>query len=129
MVKVFKCILVSVIVFSLIGCATIVKGPSKEFNVTTNPSGASVTIGESTRLSPATFLLGHRSIYVVKITKEGYKPMELDIERGISGWVFMNIFFGPLMVIAFPVDARTDSAWKTTPSEIKVDLIPIEIKK
>ena len=119
------CLLIVASLLPLSGCATIVKGPSKEFNVTTNPSGASITIGESTRISPANFLLGHRSIYVVKITKKGYKPMELDIERKVSGWVFMNIFFGPLMVIAFPVDAVTDSAWRTTPKEIKVDLTPV----
>ena len=124
--KKLTCLLILLSLLPLAGCATIVKGPSKELNVTTNPSGASVVIGENTRISPTKFLLGHSRVYVVKITKEGYKPMEVDVERGLSGWVFFNILFGPGAVIAFPFDAWTDNAWRTTPKEIKVNLEPIE---
>ena len=123
MIKRFLVLAVGFIfVFTLVSCATIVSGRSQNFPVITNPSGAIVTVGGVKQMSPATFFLDRRQeVYLVKITKEGYEPVEINIKKGLNGWVFGNILFGG--IIGFIVDMSTGSATKFTPNEVEVNLI------
>lgn len=110
--------------FSLasVSCASIVSGRSQQIPVVTNPSGAIVTVGTMTQTSPATFLLDRRQgVYVVKVEKEGYQPIEVVLRKGVNGWVFGNIVFGGL--IGLVIDIASGSASKFTPDEVEVNLV------
>ena len=125
--KLTSLILVIVFLISLSGCATIVNGGSRTIKVATNPSGATVTIGERTRISPAEFPTSKwKNSYLVKITKEGYEPIEVDVEHRLSGWIFFDIFFGPGLIIAFPIDFASGNAGNFVPMNINETLTPIQ---
>ena len=107
---------------SSINCATIVSGRSQNIPIISNPSGAIVTVGAQRQESPATFILDRRQeVYLVKIEKEGYEPVEVTLKKGINGWVFGNILFGG--IIGLIIDISTGSASKFTPNEVEVNLI------
>jgi len=58
--------------------------------------------------------------------KEGYVPIEIDVERKINAWALCNIFLGPGMFIGFPIDFVTGNAWKFAPIKIDETLILIQ---
>ena len=78
------------------GCATIVSGRTQNLPVSSKPSGAIVTVGQQKQLTPAVFILDKRQDYIVRIEKEGYRSVEIMLKKGLSGWIFGNIFFGLL---------------------------------
>jgi hypothetical protein len=126
--KVINLAVLFMFIINMTGCATIVNGGSRKINVVTNPSGATVTIDKRTRISPAEFSTSQwKNGYLVKITKEGYEPIEVDIEHRLSGWIFCNIFFGPGMFVAFPIDFASGNAWNFTPMNIEETLTPIQV--
>ena len=127
MVKVLKVCVVFISVISLAGCATFVSGQNQTIPITTNPSGATVTINGASKVTPTTFVLAkNQNTYFVKIEKEGYDTVEVDLVRGMSGWFWCNILFGGWMIVGMPVDLWTNSAYKFTPMKIDKTLSPIQ---
>lgn len=109
-----------------VSCASIVSGRSQQVPVVTNPSGATVTVGTMTQASPATFLLDRRQgVYVVKVEKEGYQPIEIVLRKGVNGWVWGNLIFGGL--IGLVIDISSGSASKFTPDEVEVNLVQQQV--
>lgn len=105
-----------------VNCASIMSGRSQQVPVVTNPSGATVTVGTMTQASPATFLLDRRQgVYVVKVEKEGYQPVEIVLKKDVNGWVWGNIIFGGL--IGLVIDISSGSASKFAPDEVEVNLV------
>lgn len=114
---------VGVVLFVVIlsGCATIVSGRSQNIVVETDPSGANVTIDDHLKVSPATFTLKKTQLYSVRIEKEGFQSQQLEIKRGMGGWIFGNILFGGLIGVA--VDVGTGSMYKLSPGNIHQVLV------
>ena len=59
----------------------------------------------------------------MKLTKEGYLPLERQLEASINGWYFGNIIFGGLIGILI-VDPATGAMWKISEENINVKLYP-----
>lgn len=119
----FFCLLL-VISFGLavVGCATIMSGRMQQLPVTSNPTGATVTVGSTKQTTPATFNLDRKAaVYEVVVEKEGYEPVTIVLKKGMNGWVWGNILLGG--IIGLIIDTSTGSAAKFVPSEIEVNLI------
>ena len=80
------------------GCATLVHGRRQTVTVTSDPSGASVTVlsGSSVRESPGVTPLKVRlprrdANLTIRLEKDGCQPAEVRLKRGVSGWVAGNL--------------------------------------
>lgn len=108
-------------VLGLSGCGTIINGSSQLINVSSNPSGASISVdGIRNAQTPAYISLARKSGHALEITLDGYQPFQMQIQRGTSGWVWGNIVFGGL--IGLVVDASTGGMYKLTPEQISAQL-------
>ena len=112
----------------LSACATITRGSSDVLIVNSDPSGAKVTT--STGLSgttPATFKANRRGGFVVKIEKQGFETVEIQISSKIHGAggtaLAGNIIFGGLIGAA--VDAGTGAAFDLVPNPVMAKLVPV----
>ncbi len=119
-----KCISVITVVscIALIaGCATIMHGTTQSVGISSSPSGALVTVDNMEKgRTPVVVDLRRKEHHFVKIEMEGYKPYEVTLTRGVSGWVWGNIVFGGLVGLA--VDAITGGLYKLTPAEVNTVL-------
>lgn len=122
---VFAVALVSTIAFS--NCASIIHGPTQSVDITSQPTGAKITINDQYRgETPKTLLLRRKGFmkgepkgnkeYVTKIELEGYYPYELKIKRQMDGWFLGNLVFGGLIGIA--IDAGNGSMYKLSPDQL-----------
>jgi hypothetical protein len=109
-------------------CATITRGSNDVLVVNSDPTGAKVTT--STGLSgttPATFKVNRRGGFVVKIEKQGFEPVEVQISSKIHGSggtaLAGNILLGGLIGAA--VDASTGAAYDLVPNPISVKLVAL----
>lgn len=109
----------------LTGCSLIMLGTKQKIAISSNPTGAKVTVGRrNLGETPVIASLARRHDHIVKIELAGYKPYELALTKKISGWVFGNIIFGGL--IGLFVDAMTGSMYMITPENISAVLMKSE---
>lgn len=103
-------------------CATIIKGSKQEFNITSNPSQATVYVnGTSIGKTPLKTKLARKETNtVVRLSLEGYKDVEIPLKREGNGWIWGNIVFGGL--IGLIVDASDGAMYKLTPEQINAEL-------
>ena len=85
------------------GCATIVHGTRQSLTVTSDPTGAIVTVlsqkpgteaVERSRpgVTPITLDLTRRDPnIVIRLEKDGCPPAEVKLKRSVSGWTFGNL--------------------------------------
>jgi PEGA domain len=79
-------------VFSCQNCATIISGTSKEIPVTSNPVGARITgDGEELGYTPLILKLKKKNDHIIRVDKPGYNPLEIRINRKISGSLAISI--------------------------------------
>jgi hypothetical protein len=105
----------------VLACATIMHGSSQEVGISSQPTGATITVdGLSTGKTPVTAKLSRKDIHRVAITLEGYQPFEITTTRKTSGWVWGNIVFGGLIGLA--VDAITGGLYDVRPEQISGQL-------
>ena len=117
----FRLAVVAFATVALPGCATIMHGSSQDLAIQSNPSGATVAVnGVRNAQTPATLTLPRKSIQSLEITLDGYRPFQMQLQRGTSGWVWGNIVFGGL--IGLVVDASTGGMYKLTPEQISAQL-------
>ena len=108
-------------VFSLSGCASIIHGSTQALAVQSNPSGAAIAVnGVRNAQTPATLSLDRKSPHSLEITLDGYRPFQMQLQRGTSGWVWGNIVFGGL--IGLVVDASTGAMYKLSPEQVNAQL-------
>ncbi|MFC2150643.1 caspase family protein [Calditrichota bacterium] len=110
----------------LIGCATFMHGTRQSINVNTNPSGAKVIVmGEYEGETPTRIRVGRTERrLVVRFEKEGYEPVEVELRRSVSGWVWGNILIWGVVGVA--VDFASGSAYKISPSYVHANLQTIK---
>src|SRR5688500_18646358 len=112
---------------SFTNCASIIHGPTQSVDITSQPTGAKISInGQYLGETPKTLLLRRKGFnkgepkgnreYVTKIELEGYYPYELKIKRQMDGWFLGNLIFGGLIGIA--IDAGNGSMYKLTPDQL-----------
>lgn len=123
--------LLGVLLFGLLAssCATITRGRNDVLVVESDPLGATVTTSLGlTGKTPATFTVNRRGGFVVKIEREGYETVEVQVSSKIHGAggtaMAGNILLGGLIGAA--VDAGTGAMYDVVPNPIKVKLVPLK---
>jgi hypothetical protein len=102
-------------------CATIMQGTSQEIGISSQPSGARVTINNEDRgTTPLVADLKRKNNHNVRIEMPNYQPYEMSITKHTSGWVWGNIVFGGIPGLA--IDAITGGLYKLRPEEIEAEL-------
>ena len=102
------------------GCATMFMGKNQFIKVESDPSGATVKVGDVMAITPAIVLLRRNDNYVAVIEKPGYDPIYAKIESRFNYGMFLNllILFPPGMI----VDAATGASWSLSPENLNVKL-------
>jgi len=80
------------------GCATLIHGPRQSVIVTSDPSGAAVTVlsghtvTSTPGVTPIEVKLPRRDANLtIRVEKDGCAPAEMRLKRRVSGWVFTNL--------------------------------------
>ncbi len=124
-----KLCIISGLLITTIGCASITRGSKDTLVVNSDPSGAkvSLSIGLSGK-TPCAFKVSRKGGFVVKIEKEGYETIELQVVGQISGsgsaGMAGNVLIGG--IIGMGVDAATGATKDLKPNPIDVKLVPIK---
>ena len=123
---IYSLLLAAAAALTILSCAAIIHGSKQSVSFQSSPSEASVEVFDAMGMSygfcetPCKIELKRKNEYKVKITKPGYAPVELVIERKTSGWVWGNILFGG--IIGLIVDFTGGSAYRLAPSELHATL-------
>ena len=123
-------VLGAIVVFTR--CASIMGGgTNQDVQISSTPAAAAVKVERSgvlnkvepvwSGMTPATVNLARKYEYLVTISLDGYKPMEVALEQGTNGWVWGNLICGGL--IGLIVDFSNGAAKKLVPGEINVQLV------
>lgn len=103
------------------GCATIVKGTTQVIPVSSDPTGARVTVDSSPAgTTPTTVTLNRKQNHMVVIEKDGFAPESIAVTKSMGGAVAGNIIAGGL--IGWGVDAMTGAQYNLAPNTINVRL-------
>lgn len=107
---------------ALCSCASIMHGTHQDVGISSNPTGAQVTIdGQVKGMTPVVANLTRKDNHIVRIELPGYKPFETTLTRKTSGWVWGNIAFGGLIGLA--VDAIDGGLYNLTPEQISGQML------
>jgi len=116
-----KCISLFVACVMLAGCATIMNQTTQSIGMSSNPTGATVTVdGAPHGKTPVVARLSRKENHFVKMELEGFEPYETTLTRRVSGWVWGNVAFGGLIGLA--IDAISGGLYKLTPDQITAEL-------
>lgn len=114
-------LIILLVFISFNNCATIMHGTSQDIGISSNPTGAEITIdGREYGKTPAFVDLKRGDNHIIKIELTGYEPYEITTTKSLSGWVLGNILFGGLIGLA--VDAISGGIYKLTPDQIMAEL-------
>lgn len=117
-----SCLLIAVVTG---GCATILHGTGQEIPVSSDPSGAQVSVdGMPMCKTPCSPNLKRKHDHILTLKKDGYKQEDVTIMHVLSGAVAGNILAGGL--IGWGVDAASGAQYRLVPKTLHVDLTPAE---
>ena len=120
----FSIAAISVLLLVGSGCATIIQGTTQKVPVSSVPSGARVTLNESTAYTTPTALeLSRKEHHTLQFSLEGYQPEVIKLESVTSGVVMGNILLGGL--IGWGVDAASGGQYRLVPETVHITLRPI----
>jgi len=105
------------------GCATIIRGAHQDLQITSDPSGATVTIqGQERGTTPLTLGLDRDQTYRMEFSKDGYSSETLLVssEFTIGAPVVGNIFSWGLLGLV--VDIAGGAAYKLSPEQVQAVL-------
>ena len=106
----------------LCSCASIIHGTHQDVGISSNPTGAQVSVdGQVKGATPIVANLTRKDNHIVRIELAGYKPYETTLTRKVSGWVWGNIVFGGLIGLA--VDAINGALYNLTPEQVSAALL------
>jgi len=122
------------LLFTGVGCASIINGSAQKVPINSNPEGAKITIYDGQKQvvysadTPCTAELKRGikwfegSKYNVVIEKAGYDSMEVQLLPKVGGWyIGSNLFLGGLIGY-LAVDPATGAMWTLTPKKIEASL-------
>jgi hypothetical protein len=105
------------------GCASIITSESQEMSFQSNPSGAVVTVDEKILgRTPVTIRLDKRKDRSVTFSKEGYKPVTMDLTTKLEPWFMGNIIFGGFL--GSTTDSLSGAMHQYSPDKYHVTLEP-----
>jgi len=108
-----------------VGCATAVHGTRERVAVTSEPSGARVTVepGGSVLTTPAKVELERSAAYVLTFQLDGFRPRALEVAPEYSPVHLGNALVGGL--IGMKVDEASGAAYQLEPNPAHATLIPL----
>ena len=93
------------------GCMTLVGRKAQHVTVTARPAGARVLVdGEFEGITPLALRLAKKPPHVIRIEKEGYRPVEIRLKRGKLWFPILLgnlVWIPPVAIWGFQVDAQT----------------------
>lgn len=113
----------SLVALMLSGCASILSKSQYPLSITTNPTGASITVKNEngaeiyTGTSPATITLDasagffKKASYSVMVTKTGYQSQTLPVTFKLDGWYWGNLLLGGVIGMLI-IDPATGAMYK-----------------
>ena len=108
---------------AFVACATIMHGTREGIPISSQPSGAMVTVDDTLQVgaTPVSVELRRKNkTHKIKLELAGYEPFEMATTRRVSGWVWGNIVFGGL--IGLVVDAATGGLYNVKPETVVAEL-------
>jgi len=95
------------------GCGTIISGPSETITVTSDPSGAELSVdcgaGVGTFITPARLAIARRSSdCTLTLRKPGFAVETAVIEQGINPWTWGNVPIAALGITAIGMSGFSD---------------------
>jgi hypothetical protein len=109
--------------FMLEGCASIVDGTTQQMSFQSNPDGVTVTVtGRVLGKTPITAQLDKKKDQSVVFTKEGYKPVTMELATTLDPWFWGNIVLGGF--IGSTIDWLSGGVHQYSPSQYFVSLQP-----
>lgn len=121
---IFGALLVCAGTFFSSGCGTIFGGIRQSVEISSSPSGAEIFVnGKNAGTTPATLELFQQKPPLLVLKKEGYADTRVQIERGVSGWLAMNLLLGPLFPVGLVLDFRAGTEKTYNETEIVVPLL------
>ncbi|MDP2906008.1 MAG: TonB family protein [Candidatus Omnitrophota bacterium] len=116
-----KFIFLSILIMTLVGCATIIHGGRQKIPVKSYPSGATVSVNMIKVETPGVINLSRSEpMVILRFEKDGYEPVEVTLIRTTDGWIWGNLFIGGLIGIA--IDYSTGAAYQLSPNAVNVTL-------
>jgi hypothetical protein len=114
--------MLSILLFSQMGCATIINGQEQEVSITSDPPGATVMIlPEKVEVAtPADVELPRGKVHTIKFELDGYEPRYGFLDRAASSATLWNILLGGLIGLA--IDYSSDAVYKLTPDPLHMTL-------
>ncbi len=108
---------------ALSNCATITRGTTEAFTITSDPTGADIRISNGLACeTPCALEIKRRPGFVVTVTKEGYKTVTTSVVSSISGGggtaMAGNVLLGG--IIGAGVDASNGSMNELSPNPLHV---------
>ena len=115
------------LVLPSIGCASIVHQTTQQVPVSSDPTGASVTVAcgdvyNDPRLVTPAVVTVHRkpNHCMIGVAKEGYRRVDVNLKKTMSGWYAANLLIGG--IIGFIVDGANGAMWNRVPDRVDVKL-------
>ena len=107
------------------GCATITRGSTQAITITSQPTGATVSMSNGERCeTPCTRKFKRKFSIALEICKAGYKTVNTDIKSQIAGagaaGMAGNVIFGGLIGVG--VDVATGATKELKPNPLLVSL-------
>ena len=97
------------------GCATVISGPAETITVTSEPSGAELSVDcgseKNVFVTPARFEVARRSSdCTLTLRKEGFETETAVLEQGINRWTWGNLPIAILGVAAVGMSGFSDDS-------------------
>ena len=91
-------------------CATVTRGTSTRFNVTSEPPGAEVhaSNGSNCQTTPCTFRLSRKDDFDVTVSKPGYQTQTVHVRSKAAG-VGVAVMVGGNFLLGGPIGAGVDA--------------------
>ena len=110
------------------GCATIMNSDIVNVPVVTIPSGAKITLNETSYISPATVYVPRgKGDFNLHIEKKGYHPVDILLTESTDGWVLGNILLGG--IVGLGIDYVSGRAYDIEPELLNVQLQDANLTK
>jgi len=130
-----KLFLIVSFVFIMTSCSTIFTSSSQRINMTSEPSEAKVIItNDNTSMkvfageTPTTVTLKkgdgyfQGASYTVKVSKDGYKDVQIQITPHMTGWYIAGNFLVGGLIGWLIVDPMTGGMWTLSPTSVAAEL-------
>lgn len=105
------------------GCSTIISGSKQEMSFQTSPEDVIVTVnGRILGKAPLTVQLDKKKDQTVIFSKDGYKPITMQLTTRLDSWFWGNIVIGGFF--GSTTDNVTGAMYEYSPSQYVVNLVP-----